>query len=61
MRATEPALPIDRDARDAGRSRRERERRSSLTAILAAAEILRDYSRELAGRERERFLQAIID
>jgi K+-sensing histidine kinase KdpD len=61
MRATEPALPTDRDARDAGLSRLEQERRSSLTAILAPAEILRDYSRELAGRERERFLQAIID
>jgi K+-sensing histidine kinase KdpD len=39
----------------------EQERRSALTAILAAAEILRDFSRELAGRERARFIQAIVD
>ena len=66
MRATEPAAPIDSEACDSeasdpGLARLEQERRSSLTAILAAAEILRDYSRELAGRERDRFLQAIID
>lgn len=61
MRATEAASPIDPNGRDAGLCRLEQERRSSLTAILAAAEILSDYSRELAGRERERFLQALID
>lgn len=59
--ATEPTPPIDAAPWDPGLSRLDQERSSSLTAILAAAEILRDYSRELAGRERDRFLQAIVE
>ncbi|MFO1153191.1 MAG: hypothetical protein U1E42_05945 [Rhodospirillales bacterium] len=61
MPATESAPPIDAAACDTGLSRLDQERSSSLTAILAAAEILRDYSRDLAGRERDRFLQAIVE
>ncbi len=61
VRATEQVPPIDRDARPSGLSGIEQERRSCVTAILAAAEILRDYYCELASRERDCFVQAIID
>jgi hypothetical protein len=56
VRATGPTSPNVSNACDL-----EQERRSALTAILAAAEILRDFSRELAGRERACFVQAIVD
>ncbi len=58
---TEHVLLIDLEAPQAGLSGLDQERRSCVTAILAAAEILRDYYRELASREREGFVQAIID
>jgi K+-sensing histidine kinase KdpD len=43
-----------------GFSRFEHEWRTSVTAISAAAEILRDHA-QLATLERDRFVQAILD
>jgi signal transduction histidine kinase len=51
---------IDMSGFDDNFTQTEHEWRSSVTAITAAAEILRDFS-GLANIERDRFLQAIIE